>query len=311
MRRTEEQEAWTVDQVTKSGFFHQKLHDWGLLEVAEQVEATAGEELDWELGALGISEAAWKAVIHRGVKPVTLFAHPQVLKDVPRSVAYYRMLAMVSQKSMDRVGLRVARYESGGTKPDGTAASAIARHLNTVVSALVEQDRQVNPRELDLWRGMAAGSQAQGAWQNAKGTAAEDVVKDMLRKRLRDAGLVSEERHGGREVRLKDGRVVKFADEPDVTVLRGTEPLAAVEIKGGIDTAGVLERLGAALKSLRRVRDVSAVAATILVLHRLSLTKQAERELEANRQTVTHWFAVEDVLGNQQTREELFRRLGI
>jgi len=59
---------------------------------------------------LGISQKAWNKVIHRGIKPVLIFAHPQVLMSVSRAVGYYRMLAMVSQKSMNRVALPGTRY---------------------------------------------------------------------------------------------------------------------------------------------------------------------------------------------------------
>ena len=97
-------EVWAVDQLAKSEFFHQKLHEWGMLEVANLIDLVRGEDLVWVVGKLGISEKAWARVIHRGIKPVTVFAHPDVLIDVPRAVAYYRMLAMVSQKSMARVG---------------------------------------------------------------------------------------------------------------------------------------------------------------------------------------------------------------
>ena len=39
-------ESWLLDQVTKSEFFHQKLHEYGLLEIAYAVEGVQGENLD-------------------------------------------------------------------------------------------------------------------------------------------------------------------------------------------------------------------------------------------------------------------------
>lgn len=160
--------TWSLDQLTKSEFFHQKLHEWGLLTIARQIEKARGETLDWELGPLGISKEAWNKVIHRGIKPVIVFAHPIILKSIPGSVGYYRMLSMVSQKSMNWVGLTAGRYESGKAFPEDEAAFAIAKHLNEIISHLVELDEQINAREFDLWRGMAAGSQAQEYWQNIK-----------------------------------------------------------------------------------------------------------------------------------------------
>jgi len=34
MTSSSERQAWLLDQLTKSEFFHQKLHEWGMLEVA-------------------------------------------------------------------------------------------------------------------------------------------------------------------------------------------------------------------------------------------------------------------------------------
>jgi len=40
-------EAWKSDQLTKSEFFHRKLHEWGLLEIAYELENIKGEKLNW------------------------------------------------------------------------------------------------------------------------------------------------------------------------------------------------------------------------------------------------------------------------
>ncbi len=305
---TSEQESWFLDQLTKSAFFHQKLHEWQLLEIADAIDRFPGEDLLWNLKALGISRVAWKRIIHRGIKPVAVFAHPEILMRVPGSTAYYRMLSMVSQKSMAQVGFPIERYESGSLVPGESVARGIARHLNRIISKLIEMDERVNAREFDLWRGMAAGTQAQGAWQNVKGAKSEEQVKGLIREQLRRRGRVkvrSKDR-----ISLSDGRTVVFGDEPDVAVYKGKEIQAAVEVKGGIDPAGVLERLGAALKSLRRVREENPAAITILIIPRPSLTKRAMADLKLNRHVITHWFTLEDFLNNERVRAEVFELLG-
>jgi hypothetical protein len=303
--------AWSLDQLTKSEFFHQKLHEWGLLAVAEQIEKIKGETLEWDLNRLGISKQAWDKVIHRGIKPVIIFVHPAVLKSVSGSVGYYRMLSMVSQKSMNRVRLPVTRYEDGKYTPDDEIGLAVSKHLNQIISHLIELDEKINAREFDLWRGMAAGSQAQGSWQNTKGNKVEVIVKGILQRRLREKGVVSDEKEDGLRMQLKDGRIIIFADEPDVAIYQGNKILVAVEIKGGIDTAGVLERVGAAIKSLRRARDENPRSTTILILQGVSITQKARNDLEINRDAVNRWFTVEDMLRNENKREEIFRLLSI
>jgi len=113
MLSEKEKESWTIDQITKSEFFHQKLHEWGLLEIAYELEGIKGEVFEWNREELGITDRAWNKAIHRGIKPVRVFAHPEVLIENPKRIGYYRMLAMVSQKSMSRVGLSINKYEGG------------------------------------------------------------------------------------------------------------------------------------------------------------------------------------------------------
>ena len=250
-------ESWLLDQMTKSDFFHQKLHEYGLLELAYAIERVEGEMLDWNLGELGISPQAWRRIIHRGIKPVQVFAHPHVLQTIARSVGYYRGLAMVSLKSMNNIKLPLDRIESGRNKKplDAQKAQAIAYHFNRLISRLINADEQIDPREFDLWRGMTAGATAQGSWLNKKGDVAENLVKGFIRRRIRSQGLLAREDNSGVTDFLTDHRTVKYGSEPDIAVYEGQEILAAVEIKGGIDTAGVLERVGAAIKSLSRAKN--------------------------------------------------------
>jgi hypothetical protein len=282
-----------------------------MLATAEGIDSFRGETLRWELPELGISQVAWDKVIHRGIKPVTVFAHPEVLMAIPGAIAYYRMLCMVSQKSMDRVQLSVKRFEDGSVVPGRGAAERIAKRFNQITSRLIELDASVDPREFDLWRGMAAGAQAQGSWVNAKGEQVESVIKARIRRRLYETGLVDQESEDKTRMDLSDGRVVFFSDEPDIAIYRGSQVQAAMEVKGGIDPAGVLERLGAALKSLNRAREENPTAVTILVLRGASLTAGARQDLDLNRHIITHWFTVEELLQDQATETEVFELLRI
>jgi hypothetical protein len=302
-------EAWTLDQLAKSAFFHRKLHEWNLLEIADQLDQVHGETLNWD--NLNISEQAWNKVIHRGIKPVVVFAHPFVLQTVPGSAGYYRMLAMVSQKSMKRVGISLDSYEAGKPIPNEEMAATIANHLNRIVSVLVEADEAIDSREFDLWRGMAAGSQAQGSWQNNKGASAEVAIREIILRQLQEREIISGEEASTTRIDLGDGRVLVFADEPDIAIYQNDLPQVAVEIKGGIDSAGVLERIGAALKSLQRTRQENPNAVTVLILQDVSMTQRAKEDLNLSTGTVTYLFSAKAVLEDDEKRMELFRILGL
>ena len=313
MSSDEEKKSWTIDQITKSEFFHQKLHEWGLLEIAYELEGIKGEELEWEIKKLNISQTAWNKIIHRGIKPVRVFSHPEVLKGNPKRISYYRMLAMVSQKSMSKVGLTVKDYEDGQKSFDNNIALKISKHLNKIISVLIEHDEEIDAREFDLWRGMAAGSQAQGSWQNTKGDRAEVVIKELIERRIREKGLIIKETiHGKTEkFELKDGRILVMGSEPDIGIYKNDTIQIAVEIKGGIDPAGVLERFGAALKSLRRAKQENPQSVTILIMQGVSLTSKAKEEISESKATIDHFFTIEDILENEDLRKQLFNILNI
>jgi hypothetical protein len=313
MPSNKEKEIWTIDQITKSEFFHQKLHEYGLLEIAYELEKIKGEDFEWDLKKLNITGKAWSKIIHRGIKPILVFAHPEVLKQNSKRVGYYRMLAMVSQKSMTRVGLDIKQYEEKQNLLDDKVSWEISKHLNKIISILIEHDEKIDKREFDLWRGMAAGSQAQGSWQNTKGDKAEVVIKDAVERRAREKELISEETsHGkGKILKLKDGRQMILGSEPDIGVYRDNLIQIAVEIKGGIDPAGVLERFGAALKSFRRAKQVNSKSLTILIMQGVSLTSKVKEEINKSREIINYFFTIEDIIYNEDKRKKLFKRLKI
>ena len=318
-------DVWYRDQLAKSQFFHARLHDWHLLETAHEIESVKGEELAWNLSELGISDSAWNKVIHRGIKPVRVFAHPAILTSIARSPGYYRMLSMVSQKSMAHVKVArgdIAAYELGTKMLTPEEALGVAKHLNGIISLLVEEDQIVDERELDIWRGMAAGTQAQGSWQNIKGQKAEAAIKDLLRLRMREKGLIASENSINpplaMHIELTDGRTVVFGSDPDVAIYAPQAPeqgegiiAGALEVKGGIDVAGVHERHGATLKSLVRAKNANRNCVTILVLPEVSLTPSERNELAASREIVSNWFTADDILGDEEAREQLFTLLGL
>ncbi len=286
------------------------------MEVAEQIEEISGEALKWDMRQLSISSVAWNRIIHGGIKPIVVFAHPAVLVAVDRAVSYYRMLSMASQKSMNQVGLPTKRFETSGNPPNQDAALAIARRLNQLISALVESEARIAAREFDLWRGMAAGSQAQGSWQNRKGDITEELVRRDLLGRLHaleliDAGSAVDVASRVVEFRLQDGRMVRLGSEPDIQIYSEYRIHAAVEVKGGIDAAGVLERVGAAIKSLSRAKEESPGAITILIMSSVSMSRQARRDIESNRSNVNYLFTIEDIVSDSTVKEQYYSLLGL
>lgn len=226
------------------------------------------------------------------------------------------MLAMVSQKSMNQVGVSTSRFENPEKYPNFTSATSIAFRLNTIVSNLIESEDRVNRREFDLWRGMAAGSQAQGSWQNAKGDRMEIIIRNDLIARLRQVDMIAKDilvdvNSRTLEIKLLDGRVLRMGAEPDIAFYKNDQIEIAIEIKGGIDDAGVLERVGAAIKSLRRAAEENPRSTTILIVPTVSMSRQAERDILSNQESVNFWFTIEEVLEDPSIADNYYRLLGL
>lgn len=312
MPARESQETWLLYQLSKSRLFHQKLHEWAMLETAQVIEAVEGEKLDWVLPSLGISEQAWKRVIHQGIKPVRVFAHPAVLTSVERAVSYYRMLSMVSQKSMGNIGLAIEKYENGAMLPNEAIAIRLTHHLNAIISALIEADDEINIREFDIWRGMGAGAQAQGSSVNQAGRQTEATVQSLIRQRLIEKDLIAEGFADEiKRINLRDGRIIEFRSDPDIAVYDADGTLQVViEVKGGIDSAGALERLGATLRSFGYARESGDLLTSIVIVQAVALTSRTRTALEGNA-GVDHWFTVEELTKPGEQQEKFFTILGI
>jgi hypothetical protein len=312
---SDKQKRWQLDQIARSHYFHARLHEWGLLEIQDEIDKVEGDRLAWnapdERIELGISEVAWNKIIHQGIKPVRIFAHPTVLISQPRAVSYYRTLSMVSRKSTPNSGASTIPFETTTRLPPLAKAQTMARMLNTIISQLVETDGALDIREFEMWHGMAAGAQAQGAWNNDKGKDVEKGIKSIVNLRLEQRDLLANSIDGRDIFSLKDGRRVVFASEPDIAIYTKDNQIdIAIEIKGGIDTAGVHERYGAIGKSFEKPKKSNPSCVTILLIQAVSLTLTATELLNSNSD-INHWFTIEDVLLDSDMREEFLTLLGI
>ena len=93
-----------------------------------------------------------------------------------------------------------------------------------------------------------------GTFRNIIGRDAEALIKARIANWLRDFGLICEVDESGTEFLLPRGYSMRFGSEPDVLFRRedpdgAARDVATIEIKGGKDPAGALERLGAMQKS--------------------------------------------------------------
>ena len=209
-----------------------------------------GTDLDFEsLEDLMISESAWQYATAAKIAPRFMFAHPSLLQSHPETSQYYRGMALLSQKQVQQLAAPVSSWESGSRKSEVAAKYCIkvARLYNAVISSIIEDSSDWTLE--NGYRNIIAtmGIRLDGMFRNKIGQMAEELIKSRIADWLHGQGLICEPVGG--LYGLPDGYEMLYGSEPDIRFAKGNRTVATIEIKGGKDPAGALERLGAMQKS--------------------------------------------------------------
>ena len=209
-----------------------------------------GTELDFEpLENLMISEAAWQYAAAAGIEPKLVFAHPVLLRSLPETSQYYRGMTFLSQKQVQQLAVSVSGWEAGSRSKMIPISSClnVARLYNAVISSIIEDSSDWSLE--NGYRNIIAtmGIRLDGMFRNKIGQMAEARIKTRIADWLREQGLIMESGDG--LYRLPAGYEMRYGSEPDIRFNKDDRTVATIEIKGGKDPAGALERLGAMQKS--------------------------------------------------------------
>ena len=221
----------------------------------EVIDSFTGD-LDFSpLDDLMISQEAWQFVVQSGIEPKRVFAHPVLLREHPRTSQYYRGIALLPRKRVADIAANVASWEEGPRKAPikEEQSISVARLYNAVTSSIIEGSTSWTLE--NGYRNIIAnmGIGLDGTVRNIIGQDAEDLVKTRIKSWLKSRKLILDQNEDATEFRLPDGYTMRYGSEPDIlfqqAVGGGVRMAATIEIKGGKDPAGALERLGAMQKS--------------------------------------------------------------
>ena len=214
------------------------------------------EPLDYRpLDHLMISEAAWSHVEDAGIVPRLVFAHPALLKANPRVSQYYRGIALLSQKRVSAIVGTVASWEDPSKTPRVTDEKSleVARLYNAVISSIIDGATEwtVENGYRNVIANMGIG--LDGTMRNQIGQDAEATIKSRIGRWLKGQDLIDRFDRNSSFYTLPGDYSMRFGSEPDIEFRKtdgsGSNVVATIEIKGGTDPAGALERLGAIQKS--------------------------------------------------------------
>ena len=194
-----------------------------------------------------IEESAWAYVTGARIRPQLVFCHPRMLIAHPVTSLYYRGMSGLSMKAAKEYFGAIEKLESGSptAKLSSEKALTMARTYNLFLSSIM-----VNSVRWTLENG-------DGMMRNKVGEIGEERVRRLVVEWLVSQDLViapplkleSLPLTLPRRIELRGDVLMKFSSEPDISFEQGGELKATVEVKGGIDPAGALERYGAAKKS--------------------------------------------------------------
>lgn len=278
-------------------------------------------ELDWKnLDAFSVEKEAWDYVVKKKkYDPKLVFCHPEIIKVLPSSSLYYRCLTGLSIKAAkDYIG-SIESLEVGNKRArlDNKKALKMAQIYNTFICAIL--------KGLDNWtiedgkRTMIAtmGITLDGVMRNKVGSVAEERIRTLIFEWLLDKGLIvepkldpSDEIELPTECELIDNIFMKFSAEPDVSFYRKhsgqEELLAIIEIKGGIDPAGALERYGAATKSFQHALGNSQKCKNFFLS--AVYTSELQNRIKNDR-LVEKYYNIVDILEEPEIKKDFFHEL--
>lgn len=334
-------EANRINYRLRSTFFYRKMKEYDTLSfpglVAELFPIehlySWDEREQWGIGEDAYSYVSGNSELHL----FEVFCHPKLLREYPRLLAYYRNLAVLSQKSIGslvKAGVNVAAIEKDTQNRlflTESQSLILSRLFNEHITLIVDSSIQsITKEELYGILLCSTGAQIDGSWRKAIGEESEKVVQRLLIKEVKERGLLAAfipkvgqaaelydpsqldeqlghvERYRG--VLLTNRTSILFASDPDIALLNPSgATVCALEVKGGTDTAGALERYGAAKKSFDEIRRVSPSVITILVSS--CITSEVRTRIEQDP-LVSFYYNLTALLGeNSSSFADLIQRV--
>lgn len=274
------------------------------------------DQLDWRhRSELMIDEGVWNYIANKlKYDPKLVFCHPQVLIENPFTSFYYRGLCGLSIKAAKDYFGAVDSLESESTRTklgDGKA-KIMAQTYNAFICSIVKNSTDWTLEDGKRTIIATLGITLDGVMRNKVGEIAEDRIKHLLVEWLIEKALIVKPKIGKRltkianEYTLSHDITMRFASEPDVSFLTEDTLLAVIEIKGGIDPAGALERYGAARKSFEHAMSVSPKCKNFYLGG--VFTTELNRRMSSDR-LVEKSFNIIDILQQSHSRDEFFLEL--
>ncbi len=298
--------ALTRAYIARAQLFHKGVRASKIDLLIAEIDSIDPTRLDWRAKGLGISGDALKRVVRAGGSPHQVFAHPEIIRERPHLIAYYRNIVTISKKGIGQILFSTEGYETGRkTKIARAEAIKLCHTLNQILSGVIEEladyavtlSRQAILAEI--------GTELQGTWANTIGQGAAKAVKNLLTEYV-EIQEVGRRKQSG-QIAMDNGWKIVFASEPDVAFFdRGGVKQIAIEIKGSLDVAGAQTRYGEAKKSFAKQLNDNPRCHTVYLAS--CFTDAVIEQIKQDGQ-VREWFNLTSILYDNTERKRFLNRL--
>jgi len=324
------QQALEEEYLMKASWVYNKIHELGFYGFEEEIKVLIdnSSNYDWKNSSnWEISNSSRDFVIKSNLPLIQIFCHPKVLVEHPRLLAYYRSVATLSQKGLTKLATtHPKQYEIGQKeKIPFEKIKTYAKYINLNISAIIDNATQFNINEIKGLLFVTAGAQIDGSWKNEKGDYAEFLIKRMImnyyNKKNQIVSYIDENNNPRnlsdlpdpnisikkiKGLKLANKHTILYSSEPDTSIINpNADLIVAIEIKGGNDTAGALERYGAALKSLDESIKENENCYTMLIASVGTLTTEVKKRLKSQK-TIKRWFNLTRMIKEDTAKKEFF-----
>ena len=245
------------DAHARSGLLAERIRQRTDVELRQWITDFSGKVAFSDLADLMISQKAWDYVTSCGFDPKLVFAHPELLRRNPRISEYFRGMALLPRKRVADLASPVESWEKSSSRVRVSEIKSleVARLYNAVICSIIEQatDWTLDNGYRNIIANMGIG--LDGTMRNVIGQDAEKVIKGRIIEWLRRNNLIIRENRQKTQFMLPNGYSMRYGSEPDIefsrTIQGVSTVISTIEIKGGKDPAGALERLGSIQKSFK------------------------------------------------------------
>ena len=296
----------------------QKRTDLKVFKALKKINIT----LNWEpLSKYMIDLEIWEYVtIEKNYDPKLVFCHPEIIKALPISSLYYRGLTGLSIKAAKEYIGSIENLEKGNSRAriNDEKVNKIAQVYNTFICSIIKgsTDWTIDNGKRTIIATL--GITLDGIMRNKIGSIAEERIRTLIFEWLKHNNLiVSSHEYTNEEAdnlpftcELKNNIIMRFSSEPDISFSKiigdKEELLAVVEIKGGIDPAGALERYGAATKSFQHALTVSPRCKNFFLS--AVYTQELKKRIKNDR-LVEQYYDIIEILEDKSIRDTFFNEL--